>query len=111
MNLINLFLRRLFTGTFTIRECHHIDQVQKVTPQSDVCAKCVELGDTWPDLRVCMTCGHVGCCDKAKNQHAFKHYQETGHPIMRPFDDNIFHRWMWCYPDNALLDLPADLTH
>ena len=107
MSITNLILRRLFTGTFRKKECTHLDQIQDVTPEADVCLRCVALGDRWPELRVCLTCGYVGCCEDAKNQHALKHHMETGHPIVRPLEQGIFYRWMWCYVDQALLDLPS----
>lgn len=106
MSIINFFLRRVFTGTFKQKACTHLDHIQNITPQSNVCQKCVELGDTWPRLRVCLTCGHVGCCEQTKHKHAQKHYQETGHPLMMPLEMDFIHRWMWCYEDNALLELP-----
>ena len=107
MSITNLILRRFFTGTFSKKECSHLDQIRDVMPEADVCLKCVELGDTWPDLRVCLTCGYVGCCEDAKNYHALRHYRETGHPIVKPLATGMLNRWMWCYSDQALLDLPA----
>ncbi len=106
MGLANRLLRFMFTRSFKARECSHLDQVQDVEPEADVCLKCVASGDTWPDLRLCLTCSHVGCCEDAKNQHALKHFQETGHPIVRPLKGGLLRNWMWCYIDNALLDLP-----
>lgn len=106
MGIVNLFLRAAFTGTFRAKECTHLDQIRDVVPEADVCLKCVASGDTWPDLRVCLTCGHVGCCEDAKNQHALKHFQETGHPLVKPMKQRFYQRWMWCYVDEALLDLP-----
>jgi uncharacterized UBP type Zn finger protein len=52
----------------------------------------------WPVLRLCLTCGHVGCCDKTRNQHALKHVQATGHPLVRPYKERGMH-WVWCYLD------------
>lgn len=59
MKLINLILRRIFTGTFKNRDCDHLDQMQDVTPEANVCTKCVELGDTWPCLRLYLTCCQI----------------------------------------------------
>ena len=79
--------------------------IRAVEPSSEVCDACVESGDTWPALRMCLTCGYVGCCEDAKNQHALKHYEETDHPLMRAYRERGMN-WMWCYPDEALLDPP-----
>ncbi len=106
--LINPFLRKAWTGQFAERECDHLSLIQKVVPEADICRKCVELGDTWPALRMCLICGHVGCCEKAKNQHAYKHYEETGHPLVRPHLERGMH-WTWCYIDRALL--PPAVLH
>jgi uncharacterized UBP type Zn finger protein len=103
ISVVNLFLRRAWTGRFGRTPCAHIAEVQPATPTTDVCEECVALGDTWPALRLCMTCGHLGCCEKAKNQHALRHYEATGHPIVQAYRERGMH-WMWCYVDHALLD-------
>ena len=62
-----------------------------------VCPTCVAMGSTWVNLRQCLACGQVGCCDSSPNTHATKHHETTGHPIIRsimPGQD-----WMWCYLD------------
>jgi uncharacterized UBP type Zn finger protein len=51
---------------------------------------------------MCLVCGHVGCCDKAKNQHALQHFQQTGHPLIKPYKERGMD-WIWCYEDRALL--------
>lgn len=81
-------------------KCNHTDQVTVVTqPSERVCPECVALGDNWVHLRICMSCGHVGCCDSSKNKHATKHYQATGHPIIKSFEPG--ESWAWCYEDEA----------
>ena len=78
-------------------QCTHLDQVREVTPSADGCEDCLAIGDTWVHLRMCLICGHVGCCDSSKNRHATKHFSDTGHPIMKsvePGDD-----WAFCYID------------
>jgi uncharacterized UBP type Zn finger protein len=55
---------------------------------------------------MCLTCGHVGCCEKTRNQHALKHFQATGHPLARPYKERGMN-WIWCYLDKTLLDSPA----
>lgn len=102
--IINPVLRLIWTGRIQEKPCSHLDLIDAdVQPSSDVCEQCVELGDTWPALRMCLVCGHVGCCEDAKNQHALKHFQETGHPLVSPYKQ-VLMRWIWCYEDEALLD-------
>ncbi|MBI4675346.1 MAG: UBP-type zinc finger domain-containing protein [Chloroflexi bacterium] len=100
-------LRLLFTGTLREKPCSHRNLIQVTTPTAQVCQDCIASGDTWPELRMCMLCGYVGCCDQAKNQHARKHFQETGHPLIRSIEPNA--DWMWCYVDEALLAAPRAL--
>ena len=82
-------------------ECSHLDMIQDVTPSAEGCEDCLAAGDTWVHLRLCMTCGHVGCCDDSKNTHARKHATATEHPIIKSFETGEF--WMWCYQDDVLL--------
>ena len=82
--------------------CPHLNQIGAVTPGSEGCAECLVKGDTWVHLRLCLTCGHVGCCDSSKNQHATKHFQATGHPIMKSFEPG--ENWGWCYIDQLQFD-------
>jgi uncharacterized UBP type Zn finger protein len=86
--------------------CTHVDQIQDVTPSGDGCKECLEIGDEWVNLRLCMTCGHVGCCDSSKNTHATKHNQATDHPIIQSYEPD--QDWMWCYPDATMLERKAD---
>ncbi len=81
--------------------CDHTRQTQTVTPASSGCQACLEMGDTWVHLRVCLTCGHVGCCDSSKNKHATKHARTADHPVVRSFEPG--ETWAYCYPDNILL--------
>lgn len=97
----DIFFRLLFTRQWKEKECTHFDMIRDVSPSTDVCEDCVALGDTWPALRLCMTCGYIGCCEDAKNQHALKHFEETGHPIIQSMER--FMDWQWCYIDNAVL--------
>ncbi|MBI4787613.1 MAG: UBP-type zinc finger domain-containing protein [Chloroflexi bacterium] len=79
--------------------CTHLDQIRKVTPSGKGCKECLEIGDEWVHLRLCQTCGHVGCCDESKNKHATKHFHATGHPIIRSFEPD--EDWMWCFVDQV----------
>ena len=83
--------------------CTHLDQIQEVVPSGDGCQECLKIGDWWVHLRICMTCGFVGCCDSSKNRHATKHYHATKHPIIRSFEPG--EDWFWCYPDELLFEL------
>lgn len=62
--------------------CSHTAQVRAVTPGSSGCQECLETGDTWVHLRVCLSCGHVGCCDSSKNKHVTKHARGTDRPLV-----------------------------
>jgi len=82
--------------------CPHVKQIRPVTPQSAGCEECLAAGDQWVHLRLCLTCGHVGCCDSSKNKHATKHFHATGHPVIKsaePGED-----WGWCYIDQIQID-------
>ncbi len=83
-------------------ECTHLDQVMEVVPGSDGCEECIKTGDSWVHLRLCLTCGHVGCCDASTNKHATKHYMKTSHPIIRSFEPG--ESWLWCYPDQLFME-------
>jgi uncharacterized UBP type Zn finger protein len=64
------------------------------------CEECLAIGDEWVHLRLCETCGHVGCCDSSKNKHATKHFHATQHPVIRSLEPGEF--WKWCYVDEAM---------
>ena len=81
--------------------CTHQEQTKVVTPEADVCLECVAQGDTWVHLRVCMTCGHVGCCDSSKNKHASAHFKTVEHPIIKSLEKG--ETWSYCYLDEATL--------
>jgi uncharacterized UBP type Zn finger protein len=82
--------------------CTHLNQMREVTPSADGCEDCLRTGDSWVHLRLCMICGHVGCCDQSKNKHATKHFHSTGHPIIRSFEPR--EDWGWCYVDELDFD-------
>jgi monovalent cation:H+ antiporter-2, CPA2 family len=83
------------------KRCGHLVEARPVLPSARGCEECLRAGDTWVHLRLCMTCGHVGCCDSSKNRHASKHYPATGHPIVKSLERN--EDWAWCYPDEIYL--------
>jgi CPA2 family monovalent cation:H+ antiporter-2 len=82
--------------------CKHEAMVKAVAPESrDTCPECVALGDGWVHLRVCLECGHVGCCDNSKNRHATRHFHATGHPIIQSLQPG--ETWRYCYVDDIYL--------
>jgi uncharacterized UBP type Zn finger protein len=85
-----------------MEQCSHLNSVRDVRPRSRGCEECLAIGDTWVHLRLCMTCGHVGCCDSSKNKHARKHFHATHHPIMRSIEPG--ETWGWCYIDEVMLE-------
>jgi len=83
--------------------CVHFEQVDGVEPHTTRgCEDCLRTGSTWVHLRLCMACGHVGCCDSSPNRHATKHNNATGHPVVASFEPG--EAWMYCYPDNLMVE-------
>lgn len=82
--------------------CPHVSAVQVVTPSADGCEDCLKIDGYWAHLRLCMTCGHVGCCDSSPNKHAAAHNHATGHPIIRSFEPG--EEWGFCYVDETMLN-------
>jgi uncharacterized UBP type Zn finger protein len=85
-----------------MEQCSHLNSIRDVRPRSGGCEECLAKDDTWVHLRLCMTCGHVGCCDSSKNKHARKHFHATHHPIMRSIEPG--ETWGWCYIDEVMLE-------
>ena len=81
----------------SIKPCRHVP-AREARPHSTGCEECLAMGDTWVHLRLCLHCGHVGCCDSSKNRHATKHHATTGHAVMRSLEPG--EDWMWCYEDD-----------
>ncbi|PYS60577.1 MAG: hypothetical protein DMF74_18395 [Acidobacteria bacterium] len=82
--------------------CTHLDQIKDVNPSANGCEDCLRLGARWVHLRLCMTCGHVGCCDSSPNKHATKHFHATQHPIIKSFQPD--EEWGWCFVDEVMFD-------
>ncbi len=83
--------------------CHHLETVEAVEPSTiEGCEDCLRIGGQWVHLRLCMGCGHVGCCDSSPNTHATRHHNETGHPVIQSFEPGEF--WAWCYPDMTMIE-------
>ena len=81
--------------------CTHLEQIRRVFPTSPGCEECLQTGDSWVHLRVCLTCGHVGCCNDSKNKHATEHFHASEHPIMKSLERG--EDWAWCFQDNTYL--------
>ena len=79
----------------------HLHMIRDVTPSGDGCQECLEIGSDWVHLRLCLTCGHVGCCDSSPRQHAQKHFHATRHPIIQSFEPG--ENWRWCFVDEELV--------
>ena len=81
--------------------CSHLDMIRNVSPGSSGCRLCLESGDTWVHLRMCLSCGTVACCDSSPNKHASKHAKQSGHPIVQSFEHA--EDWRWCYIDEEFV--------
>lgn len=77
--------------------CSHVDSIRNVQPSGSGCYGCILMHDTWLQLRMCMECGYVGCCDSSNNKHAARHFRATLHPIARSIEPG--EEWGWCYID------------
>lgn len=85
--------------------CEHVVGPVQVTPSDDGCHECLQIGGTWVHLRMCLTCGHVGCCDQSPNKHATAHFRETGHPAVQTAEQG--EDWRWCYADRIYASGPS----
>ena len=86
--------------------CTHLDSVEITElPESvEGCEECLAQGGVWLHLRICLQCGHVGCCDDSPSRHATKHHHSTGHPIIRSLERG--EDWCWCFVDELVMELP-----
>ena len=89
-------------------QCSHLDTIRDVTPSARGCEECLKMDAKWVHLRICRTCGHVGCCDDSRYRHATQHFKATGHPIIEGYDPP--EGWGWCYVDEFFFDLGSDVT-
>jgi len=86
--------------------CSHLDTIRFTAPKKRVCEDCVKIGSSWVHLRMCLECGHVGCCDSSPNRHATKHFHASRHPLVRSVEPG--ESWIWCYVDEVMPgELPA----
>jgi monovalent cation/hydrogen antiporter len=84
-------------------DCAHAERLLDATPNTpDGCEECLKQGEhEWFHLRLCLSCGHVGCCDSSPGKHASKHYEATDHPVVRSFQPG--ESWKWCFADEDLI--------
>jgi uncharacterized UBP type Zn finger protein len=84
--------------------CRHLDQVREAAPSSDGCEDCLRIGGRWVHLRMCMSCGHVGCCDNSPNRHARAHFAASQHPIIESYEPG--EDWWYCYLEDFAFTVP-----
>jgi hypothetical protein len=82
--------------------CAHAAGLRPVLPSAAGCEECLAAGKGWVHLRICLACGHVGCCDASEGKHATAHWEATTHPLIRSLEPG--ERWAWCYLDQRELD-------
>ena len=83
--------------------CTHLGTVRDVAPNTPRgCEECLATGGAWVHLRLCLECGHVGCCDDSRSTHATRHFHATRHPLMRSFERG--EDWGWCFVDEVFLE-------
>ena len=80
--------------------CTHTGEIKTTKTHTKVCEDCVKTGDSWVHLRLCLTCGHVACCDSSKNKHATRHFHASRHPLVRSIEPG--ESWVWCYVDQMM---------
>ena len=91
--------------------CSHLTEAKDVTPSGNGCVECLAMGASWVHLRLCMTCGHVGCCDSSPNKHATAHFHSDGHPLVQSYEPG--EDWWWCYADEVAFEVAgaASFSH
>ncbi len=84
--------------------CTHLDQILVTDLPASIpgCEDCLEVGGRWVHLRMCTTCGRIGCCDSSPNRHASRHASQHEHPIVRSAEPG--ESWLWCYVDEVALE-------
>ena len=90
-----------------LKPCSHLDQIKVAAPEGEVagCEDCLKMGGTWLHLRMCLSCGHIACCESSPNKHALKHFQESGHVLIQSVEPG--ESWGWCYADETFVkDIP-----
>jgi Pirin C-terminal cupin domain/Zn-finger in ubiquitin-hydrolases and other protein len=88
--------------------CTQLDEVHDVTPRSNGCEDCLRVGGQWVHLRMCMSCGHVGCCDQSPNRQATAHFHSEQHPLIQSYEPA--EDWWYCYLDDVAFMLEGAPT-
>ena len=91
--------------------CTHLDTVtlHELPAAVDGCEECLREGTKWLHLRICLACGHVGCCDDSPNRHATAHFHSDDHPLIRSLEPG--EDWSWCYVDEVAMVIPDIKGH
>jgi uncharacterized UBP type Zn finger protein len=89
------------------KPCEHYSGLSRTMPRTSGCEECMAIGTAWNELRVCLSCGHVGCCEDSEHAHALKHFQSTGHPVIASLERG--EDWAWCYAHRKYSDLAPEL--
>src|SRR5262249_37577380 len=86
--------------------CTHLDRVRitQLPEAVDGCEDCLLTGDPWLHLRICLECGHVGCCDDSPNHHASAHARSSTPPVIRSLETGEL--WSWCFVDQVAMRIP-----
>jgi CPA1 family monovalent cation:H+ antiporter len=94
--------RELVARNDRAEACDHLREASTATRPNtpEGCEECLRDGTRWVHLRLCLGCGHVGCCDSSPHRHATRHHEESGHPVMRSFEQG--EAWRWCFVDDRL---------
>jgi 5-methylcytosine-specific restriction endonuclease McrA len=86
--------------------CEHLFEAKPIPARTPGCEECLKTGLRWVHLRLCLSCGHVGCCDSSPGRHATKHFHHTSHPVVASYEPG--ERWAWCYVDQEALPVPPE---
>jgi uncharacterized UBP type Zn finger protein len=89
--------------------CTHLDAVQDAVPSGGGCEECLAVGGRWRHLRMCRSCGHIGCCDSSPGKHATAHFHATSHPLIQSYEPG--ETWWWCYVDQVAFDVAGAPTY
>ena len=102
VRIADRILNGIEQGKIITKSCQHFLNIQNVSPSADGCEDCLKIGDEWVHLRLCLTCGYVGCCDSSKNKHATGHHRKSGHAVIASYEED--ETWLWCYVDDLGID-------
>jgi uncharacterized UBP type Zn finger protein len=97
------FPTKVIDERHVMERCPHTGLAHpKIEPSGQGCKECLAIGTSWVHLRLCMVCGHVGCCDDSPGRHATGHFARTGHPVLKSFEPG--EDWWWCYVDESMIE-------